>query len=236
MIRLEPAGTVDLAEAYAYPGTVPWLRANMVSTADGAAAHEGLTRKLGGPADRRLLSTLRALADVVIAGAGTTRAEGYGPVLPRPWWDALREGRTPAPPLAVVSRSLELDFEAPLFTEALARTIVITCDAAPKDRLERCERHADVIVAGEESVDLGAAVDALTARGLVRQLTEGGPRLLADIAAAGRLDELCLTVSPQITAGSAARILNGAGIEPLPLRLGHVLEDEDFLFLRYVRR
>ncbi len=236
MIRLEPAGTSDFAEAYAYPETTPWLRANMVSSADGAATYEGLTGGLGGPADRRLLSTLRALADVVIAGAGTTRAEGYGPVLPRDWWGGLRDGRTPAPPLAVVSRSLELDVEAPIFTEALARTIVITCDAAPKDRLARCEKNADVIVTGGESVDIGAALDALTARGLVRQLTEGGPRLLADIAAAGRLDELCLTISPRITAGSAPRILDGAGIEALPLSLGHVLEDEDFLFLRYVRR
>ena len=93
-----------------------------------------------------------------------------------------------------------------------------------------------MIAAGDESVDAGAALDALTARGLVRQLTEGGPRLLADFTAAGRLDELCLTVSPQLTAGNAARILNGADVEPLSLRLGHVLEEEDFLFLSYVRR
>jgi|tagenome__1003787_1003787.scaffolds.fasta_scaffold20947459_2 riboflavin biosynthesis pyrimidine reductase len=237
---LEPNGTVELAEAYAYPeassGDGPWLRANMVASADGAATRSGLTEGLGGPADRRLLSLLRALSDVVIVGGGTVRAEGYGPVRPRDWWGDLREGRTPAPPLAIVSRSLDFDFDAPLFTEALTPTIVITCPSAPVDRLRACEKRAEVIVLGGELVDAVAALDALAERGLVRQLTEGGPHLLAEIAAAGRLDELCLTMSPQLTAGNAARVLNGPAIEPMPLRIGHVLEEDDFVFLRYVRR
>lgn len=235
MRRLEPGSTVDLAEAYAYPGTRPWLRANMVASADGAATRDGLTEGLGGPADRRLLSLLRALADVVIVGAATVRAEGYGPVRPRDWWGDLRKGRPPAPPLAIISRSLDLDFDAPVFTEALVPTIVVTCPSAPIDRVRACEKRAEVIVTGDEWADAGAALDALTALGLVRQLTEGGPRLLAEIATAGRLDELCLTMSPQLTAGDAARVLNGPAMEPMPLRLGHVLEDDGFVFLRYVR-
>jgi len=236
MRRLESGGAADLAEAYAYPATGPWLRANMVASADGAATYSGLTEGLGGPADRRLLSLLRALADVVIVGAGTVRAEGYGPVRPREWWGDLREGRTPAPPLAIVSRGLDFDFDAPLFTEALSPTIVLTCASASADRLRAGEKHAEVIIVGDDRVEAGAALDALAERGLVRQLTEGGPRLLAEFVAAGRLDELCLTMSPQLTAGNAARVLNGPTLEPMPLRLGHVLEDDDFVFLRYVRR
>lgn len=235
MRRLESAGPVDLAAAYAYPGTGPWLRANMVSSADGAATYEGKTAGLGSAADRQVLSLLRGLADVVVVGATTARVEGYGPVLPGQSWGGVRHGRTPAPPIAVVSRSLELDVDAPLFTEPLARTIVITCAAAPDDRRAGCAKHADVIVAGEETVDIAAALDALAERGLLRQLTEGGPRLLAQLAAAGRLDELCLTVSPQVTAGDAPRIACGPGPIVAPLRLEHVLEDEGFLFLRYVR-
>jgi riboflavin biosynthesis pyrimidine reductase len=236
MRTLEPNGAADLAEAYAYPGDGPWLRANMVASADGAATRSGLTEGLGGPADRRLLSLLRALSDVVIVGGATVRAEGYGPVRPRDWWGDLRKDRTPAPPLAIISRSLDFDFDAPVFTEALTPTIVITCPSAPVDRLRACEKRAEVITAGGDRVEVGAALDALAERGLVRQLTEGGPHLLAEIAAAGRLDELCLTMSPQLTAGNAARVLNGPAIEPMPLRLGHVLEEDDFVFLRYVRR
>jgi riboflavin biosynthesis pyrimidine reductase len=235
MRRLEPAGTADLAEAYAYPVTEPWLRANMVASADGAATRGGLTEGLGGPADRRLLSLLRALADVVIVGAATVRAEGYGPVLPRAWWGDLRKGRTPAPPLAIVSRSLDFDFDAPVFTDALTPTIVVTCPSAPTERVRACEKRAEVITTGGEWADAGAALNALAERGFVRQLTEGGPRLLAEFVAARRLDELCLTMSPQLTAGDAARVLNGPAMEPMPMRLGHVLQDDDFVFLRYVR-
>jgi riboflavin biosynthesis pyrimidine reductase len=235
MRELEPAGTADLATAYAYPETGPWLRANMVSSADGAATQGGLTEGLGGPADRRLLSTLRALADVVIVGGATVRAEGYGPVRPREWWGDLRAGRAPAPPLAIVSRGLDFDFDAPVFTEALTPTIVITSESAPADRVRSCEKRAEVIVAGGDRADAASALDALAERGLTRQLTEGGPRLLAEFAAAGRLDELCLTMSPQLTAGDAARVLNGPAMAPMPLRLGHVLEDDGFVFLRYLR-
>lgn len=235
MRELRPAGPANLTAAYAYPDAGPWLRANMVSSADGAATRDGLTAKLGGPADQRLLSLLRALSDVVIVGAATVRAEGYGPLLPRDWWGDLREGRPPAPPLAVVSRSLDFDFDAPVFTEAVTPTIVITCEAAPMDRLRACEKRAEVITVGGEWVDVAPALDALAERGLVRQLTEGGPRLLASFVAAGRLDELCLTISPQLTAGDAARVLHGPAMEPMSLRLGHVLEDGDFVFFRYVR-
>ncbi|GAA4628963.1 pyrimidine reductase family protein [Actinoallomurus vinaceus] len=236
MRRLEPSDLVELTEAYAYPETTPWLRGNMVASADGAATSGGKSGGLGSAADRRLLSLLRGLADVVVVGASTVRVEGYGPVQPHDSWRELRTGRALAPPLAIVSRSLELDFDAPLFTEALSPTMVITCASAPDDRRRGCEKHTEVIVAGEETVDVAAALDALAERGFTRQLTEGGPRLLAQFVAAGRLDELCLTVSPQITAGDAARIINGPGPASTPLRLGHVLEEEDFLFLRYTRR
>ena len=239
MHRLEPAGPAELAEAYAYPDTEPWLRANMVASVDGAATDGARTEGLGGPADRRLLSLLRALADVVIVGAATVRAEGYGPVRPREWWGDLRKDRTPAPPLAIISRSLDFDFEAPVFTEAITPTIVVTCPSAPVERVRACEKRAEVITTGGEwadAADAAAALDALAERGLVRQLTEGGPRLLAEFAAAERVDELCLTMSPQLTAGDAARVLNGPAIPPMPLRLGHVLEEDDFVFLRYVRK
>ncbi|NEC72020.1 dihydrofolate reductase family protein, partial [Streptomyces rochei] len=75
----------ELAAAYAYPepdrwtGTGAWLRANMVSTLDGAAQHDGRSQPISGAADMRVFGTLRALADVVIAGAETVRQEGYRP-------------------------------------------------------------------------------------------------------------------------------------------------------------
>lgn len=228
---------VDLADAYAYPAGRPWLRANMIASLDGSAWWGERTGPLGDEGDREIFQLLRGLADVVIVGAGTVRIEGYGPVRPRPEWDALRAGRPPVPPLAVVSRALNLDFDAPIFTTAHQRTIVLTTQAAPASQRKTAETKADVIVAGQDGIDVRAAIDGLIARGHTRLLCEGGPKLLAQIAAAGRVDELCLTLSPVLLAGDAARILDGAPLpEPGRFRLAHALRSQDHIFLRYVSR
>jgi riboflavin biosynthesis pyrimidine reductase len=227
-----------LAEAYAYPPEGAWLRGNMVSTADGAAAAEnGVTRGISSDADRDLLLLLRALSDVVVAGAGTVRAEGYGPVRIRPEHAALRAalGLAPVPPLAVVSGRLDLDLTRPLFTEAKVPTVVLTSAQAPPERLAAARAVADVVVAGESIVDPATARRVLVDRGHRRILCEGGPALLAQLVGAGQLDELCLTVSPVLTGGDAFRILRGAGLPGgVALSLGHVLVAGDELFLRYL--
>lgn len=225
-----------LARLYSYPGQ-PWLRANMVMSADGAATLDDRSGGLSSKADRRLFALLRGLADVILAGAGTARAEGYKPVRPREVWDGLRAGRGPTPPIAIVSRALDLDPDAPLFTEApaWARTIVITCAASPASRRKALARHADVVVAGHTVVDLKEAVAALHERGLGRVLCEGGPHLLAKLAEAGLLDELDLTISPLLTGPGASRITAGTRFPPRHLRLAHILEDEGALFCRYTR-
>ncbi|WP_225993112.1 pyrimidine reductase family protein [Actinomadura rudentiformis] len=231
------SGPVDLAEAYAYPAEGAWLRANMISTLDGAAwSLEGRSGGLGNEADRQLFSLMRGLADVVIAGAGTARVEGYGPVAPGPGWEELRAGRTAVPPLAIVSRRLELDLGGPLFTDADPPTILLTVEDAPADRLQLAQEVADVIIAGEHAVDFAMAVKQLEARGHRRLLCEGGPHVLAQMVEAGVLDELCLTLSPMMLSGMASRILNGTTLAaPSNMKLGQVLEEEGYLFMRYCK-
>ncbi len=237
----DQSDTVELAASYAYPeGSRPWLRANMVASADGAATLGGTARGLSSPADRRLLQLLRGLADVILVGAGTVRHERYGAAPAKDDWQPLRRaaGQAPAPTVAVVSRSLDLDPEASLFTEVQpgARTAVLTAASAPTERRRALDKVADVIVAGDEEVDLARAVDELMGRGHTRLLTEGGPHLLAEIVGCGLLDELCLTLSPLLTAGGAQRILTGDAFpEPARMGLAHVLEEDGHLFLRYVR-
>ncbi|GAA1020260.1 hypothetical protein Aple_078900 [Acrocarpospora pleiomorpha] len=225
----------DLVAAYGYPRAA-WLRLNMVSSADGGAWLKGVSGGLSGSGDKRIFGLLRGLADVILAGAATVRVEGYGPVEPRESWRALRVGRSAAPPIAVVTRRLDLDLGGPLFadTDPAARTIVFTTEAAPKDRRREAARSAEVVVAGDERVDLARVTMELRARGLGRILCEGGPRLNAQLSAAGLVDELCLTVSPLLIGGDAARIFNGTAAQ-CALGLAHVLEEDGFLFCRYVR-
>ncbi|MFF0741579.1 pyrimidine reductase family protein [Streptomyces sp. NPDC004111] len=234
-------GLDELAEAYAYPaGAEVWLRANMVSSLDGAAQHDGRSQPISSDTDMRVFGTLRALADVVVVGAETVRLEGYRPARARAAFAERRAaaGQGPAPAIAVVSASLDLDFSLPLFARPLVPTLVLTGATAPLDRIRAArEAGAEVLVAGDGArVEMNQAVRALAERGLTRQLTEGGPRLLAQFIADGALDELCLTVSPVLTAGRAQRIADGPGLAvPDRFRLASVLEEAGFLFTQYRR-
>ncbi len=230
----------DLTSLYAYPAQARrWLRANLVASVDGLAQADGASRGLSGPADLRVLRTLRGLADVVLVGAGTVRTDGYArPVVAREEFAAARAaaGQPPAAAIAVVSASLDVDFDAPLYTEAVTPTLTVTVADAPPERLERAREAGEVLIAGESGrVDLAKAVDLLTESGRGRVLCEGGPKLLAAVAAAGRLDELCLSTSPQLRAGEGLRVLDGPAL-PAPIRLSlhTLLADDGFLFARYL--
>ncbi len=208
-----------------------------VAGLDGTAAVGGRVGPLSEGPDVELFRLMRALADVVVVGAETVRREGYGPVrLPEARQAARVEaGRTPLPPVAVVTRSLDLDWDAPLFTEAASPTMVVTCATAPAERLERAQASAEVLMVGEESVDLAALLETLAGRGLRTVLTEGGPTLLGMLAADGLLDELCLTLTPLMGGDPLPVALTPTGGGTSTYRLRHALGHESTLFLRYER-
>jgi riboflavin biosynthesis pyrimidine reductase len=224
--QLYPAALdpVDPAEVYGDlpdAGSRPALRLNMIASADGATTLAGTSGGLGGPADRALFLLLRSLADVVLVAAGTVRADGYGPS---------------SVPVAVVSRSCRFDWDAPFFSAQKARPIVVTVADAPAPLRARAAEVAEVVVAGERDVDLARALDELGAMGFRAVLAEGGPTLNAQLAAAGLIDELCLTLAPTLVGGAAKRLLDGPPLAaPTPLRLRSVCEQDGFLFLRWRR-
>ena len=205
----------DLPEARGRPA----VRLNMIASLDGATTVGGVSGGLGGPADKRVFSILRSLADAVLVAAGTARAESYGP--------STRL-------IAVVSRSCALDWDAPFFTAASVRPLVVTVSGAPAENRARAAEVADVVIAGEDSVDMRRALDALGERDVRSVLAEGGPSLNGQLAAAGLLDELCLSVSPALIGGDSKRILSGPVLAVGPrCALRSVCEEDGYLFLRY---
>jgi riboflavin biosynthesis pyrimidine reductase len=220
------------------PAGRPYVVVNMVSSVDGATTVGGVSGGLGGAADRRVFLALRGLADAVLVGAQTVRAEGYGPPRLDPAAVQRRQarGQPPLPRIAVVSRSLGFDWSSALFADGATRPIVLAPAAADPAGLDRARERADVVVAGRDTVDLAEALAALARLGTGRVLCEGGPTLAGTLVAGGLVDELCLTLSPTLVGGAGARILNAPGVEvPFGLALVHVLEQDGFLFLRYAR-
>lgn len=236
--QLLPTGTTppepddaQLAALYAYPPdlTAPFVRVNFVSSTDGAVTVDGASGPLGSPADKQVFGVLRELAEVVLVGAGTVRAEDYRGAR-RP-----TRGRATPPPIAVVTGSADLDPGARLFTDTAVAPIVLTTTDAPVQRRDRLTAAgADVAVL--DDLTPAALLAELGRRELRRVLCEGGPSLLGALVAADAVDELCLTIAPLLVGGTAGRISRSRDNGPArSLTLVGALHADGALLLRYRR-
>jgi riboflavin biosynthesis pyrimidine reductase len=216
--RLADLDDDALRTAYA-PPRLPWLRLNFVSTVDGAVeGGDGTSGSINNEADKRVFHLLRALADVVVVGAGTVRVEGYRPNLK---------------PLVVVTRSGELP---PTLLEGdTSRLYLATGSEAPALERARSVLGDRVLVLGEEAPDLVALRSTLEDLGFRDLLCEGGPHLAADLLAEGLVDELCSTVVPTLVGGSHARIAEGDPLD-VPLELHSLLDSDSTLLARWFVR
>lgn len=211
------------------------VRVNMILSADGAAAFHGLAGPLSSPCDQSLLLALRSYADVVLVGAGTARAERYGPVRLSPGQIAERRERwgiIDIPPIAVVTRTGNVP--ASLFATVAQRPLLVTTTEVARSRPELRER-ADFLLAGDTEVDLAGAVERLQARGFRRVLCEGGPTLLDALIAADLVDEMCLTISPTLSAAEPVARPGAPLTAPARLCLDHAFAIDHYLYLRYRR-
>jgi riboflavin biosynthesis pyrimidine reductase len=211
----------------------PHLRVNFIASLDGAVTVAGRSAGLGTPGDLRVFRLLRALADVVLVGHGTSSGEGYGPMTADSAVGRMRAalGRPPTAPIAVVSRRAS---HSPDDKLVAGRTVLITCEASDADRRAALTAAGvDVLVCGDEDVDLAAALDGLAERGLEQVTCEGGPVLFRSALAAGVVDELDLSIAPALV-GAEARLLGNVALpDVVRPRLLQVLEEDGVLFTRY---
>lgn len=230
---LEPAGAAraarDVVGALGLrDGAGATVAAVMIATADGRASVDGRSVALGHPADRALLRTLRAEADAVLVGARTLGAERYANLLdPAQRDERIAAGLDPHPLIATISRRLDLDTAAPVFSDPVAPVAVYS-------------EHDGEVPGAEvrvlERAGVGEVLDDLAARDARAIVCEGGPALLRELVAAGRVDHLLLTIAPLLAAGDAPAILTGEALAaPTQLALRDIHRAGDHLFLHYSR-
>ncbi len=250
----------------ASPAARPFVIANFVSTLDGVASY-GIKGKSGGstisgsnPADRFIMGLLRASADAVMVGAGTLHDVGtkslWTPEYVYPDAKNLYEEyrvnakhKPEYPLLVIVSGSGRLELERAVFRTPAIRTVVITTSAG-KDELTRrgattlgsVEIH--VLNSSRGSIAPRVILQLLRSQfGVKTLLHEGGPTLFGQFLAAKAVDELFLTLSPQIAGrnGDASRPSVVQGVEFMPdsapwFQMVSVKEKGAYLYLRYRRR
>jgi riboflavin biosynthesis pyrimidine reductase len=247
----------------ASPAARPLVIANFVSTLDGVASYKiegksgGSTISDSNPADKFIMGLLRASADAVMVGAGTLHdvsAESlWTPEYAYP--DAKRfyaEYRANAlhrpeyPLLVIVSGSGQLELERAVFRSPAMRTVVITTSAGGDELRRRgaaspgsVEVHA--LDSSSGSIAPQAILQLLHSQfGVKRLLHEGGPTLFGQFLAANAVDELFLTLSPQIAGrkrdGPRPSVVQGVEFAPdaAPrFQTLSVKESAAFLYLRY---
>ena len=219
------------------PPDRPWVLLNVITSVDGATAVDGRSGPLGGPADHQVFAALRAVADVILAGATTVVTERYRPPQTSPEQQEARlaRGQRAKPRIAVVSGRLNLPVDLPLFGDPSERPIVLTTERADAGRRRELSEVADVVSVGEVTVDLAAALRGLRADGCASVLCEGGATLNGGLAEADLVDEVDLTLSPTLVAGDAPRLARGEHAVLHRLRLAHLWEADGLLFHRYLR-
>jgi riboflavin-specific deaminase-like protein len=228
---------LDLVELA--PAERPYVVTNFALTLDGRATLGGRSGPIGDQTDSRVLHRLRTQVDAVMIGAGTMRVERYGRIVPDPALRGHREraARLAPDPLAViVTDTLDLPWDAGLFTTGFGRVLILTSSDDPVPETEtkvRVERH-------EGRVDLPRALSNLRAeRGVRALLCEGGPHLHANLVAAGLVDEMFVTLAPKLALNEGPGLLeDGFGdAGAVDLELVWLLAEDGELFSRYrVRR
>jgi riboflavin biosynthesis pyrimidine reductase len=196
------------------PADRAFVRLNMISSADGGSAVQGVSGGLGNRGDHAVYQALRDAADGVVVGLGTVVAEHY------------HAPDQPGLHLYVVADKPD-PTGAEAFFAAPAVTMVLPEDAGP------APDGVTDLRAGTGLVDVAAVLAQLPGQVLV---LEGGPTLAGVFVSLGLVDEFFVTISPRVVAGSSGRVVHGNDADPTPWGLEHGFCDDDgYLFLRYSR-
>jgi riboflavin biosynthesis pyrimidine reductase len=244
--RLHPdPATVDSAEllgdlglnAHAHEER-PWVITNFATTADGRATIDGRSGPIGDEGDMEVFRRLRTQIDALLIGTRTLGIERYGRAVRRPELRAARAalGLAPEPLVATVSRSGELPLEIPLFAEPEAHVVVFTIPDAPEPS---CPARVDLVRLDPAELTLTTALRHLrTEHGVGSLLCEGGPTLMSALLHERLVDEVFLTLAPQLAGGGSGPTMSSGAplVDPAAMELVWTLERAGSLYLRYAVR
>ncbi|TDA30344.1 MAG: 2,5-diamino-6-(ribosylamino)-4(3H)-pyrimidinone 5'-phosphate reductase [Archaeoglobi archaeon] len=197
----------------------PYVFVNIASSLDGKISDEKRRQlRISCREDLERVDELRASADAIMVGVGTILADN--PKLNVKSKELrerrLREGRTENPLKVVVDSKCRIPDDAQVFD---GKVIVAVSKLAKRESLERIAKKAQIVVLGEEKVDLNSLLNFLYDQGVRRLMVEGGGTLISSLLREGLVDEMFIYYAPIIIGGSnSPTICDGRSFE-LPVRM-----------------
>jgi riboflavin biosynthesis pyrimidine reductase len=213
----------------------PWVVTNFATTTDGRATIDGRSGPIGDDGDMEVFRRLRTQVDALLIGTRTLGIERYGRAVRRPELRAARVaiGLAPEPLIATVSRSGELPLDAPLFAEPEANVVVF---APPQTPAPSCPACVTLVRLDPAELTLTSSLRHLrTEHGVRSLLCEGGPTLMGALLHERLVDEVFLTLAPQLAGGGTGPTMSSGPVlaDPAALELVWALERAGSLYLRY---
>jgi 5-amino-6-(5-phosphoribosylamino)uracil reductase len=190
-------------------------------------------------ADQAHLEYQVSLADLILVGAGTIRAEGATFTIRNPELLAARavRGQSPQPITCVVSRSLELSVDLPFFSQDVQRWVFTTRASMERNQQPTLPSLAKLVNLGDTDLNWDQAYTFLEKQGIRKVVALGGGDLTATLLKAGRIDDLWLTIWPVIYGGrNAPSPVEGEGFIPSKAPSLQLIESRHIggeLFLHY---
>jgi riboflavin-specific deaminase-like protein len=188
----------------------PSITIKIAQTLDGRiATSTGQSQWITCEPARALAHELRATHDAVLVGIGTVLHDN-----PRL---TVRLVDGPDPLRVVADTRLRIPLDSALLAEQPERTIVVTTEDAPAERVAAVrERGARVIFGrrGSDGLDLVDVLDRLRELGVRSLMVEGGSGITTSLLRAGLVDRLVVCIAPKVL-GTGLDAVGDLGIRDL---------------------
>ena len=188
----------------------PYVLVNVAVSADGKlSTRERRQVKISGTEDFERVDIIKAGADAIMVGIGTVLADNPSLTVKSPdrIGERLTLGRPEHPIRIVVDSKARTPPDAKILHKGPGRRIIAVARSAPEDRVNVLKSHADIILAGEDQVDLKELLDTLGKQGIGRLMVEGGGTLISGLFTVGLVDQLSIFIGNSIIGGSTAPTL-----------------------------
>ena len=209
----------------------PFVLLNSAMTVDGKIATENSSMKISGEQDLIRVHELRKKYDAIMVGINTVIVDN-----PKLTIHKIKASKKDNPIRIIIDSKGRTPSDALVLNDD-AKTIIIVSKKAPKKNLEKLEKKCDILVCGNEQVNLKEAMRKLYLEGIRSILLEGGSTLNFSMFKEGLIDEVSICIGSKILGGSTSKtFVDGEGFEPencVKLELKNIEKIDNDVVLSY---